>query len=43
MPETLTSRKQILKTLNHEEPIRVPMDLGGMLDSFMVVWGAMSG
>ena len=26
---TLTSRERILKTINHEEPDRVPIDLGG--------------
>jgi hypothetical protein len=37
MPETPTSREWILKTLNHEEPDRVPMDLGGTLDSSIAV------
>ncbi|MFB3902378.1 MAG: uroporphyrinogen decarboxylase family protein [Acidobacteriota bacterium] len=27
--ETMTSRERVLKTLNHEEPDRVPIDLGG--------------
>ena len=27
--ETLTSRERVLKALNHEEPDRVPIDLGG--------------
>ena len=39
MPETLTSRERVLKTLNHEEPDRVPMDLGGTHDSSIVVEG----
>jgi len=39
MPETLTSRERILKALNHEEPDRVPMDLGGTHDSSIVVEG----
>ena len=29
LKETLTSRKRVLKALNHEEPDRVPIDLGG--------------
>ena len=39
MPEILTSRKRILRALNHEEPDRVPMDLGGTHDSSIVVEG----
>ena len=39
MPETLTSRERVLKALNHEEPDRVPMDLGGTHDSSIVVEG----
>ena len=39
MAETLTSRERILKALNHEEPDRVPMDLGGTHDSSIVVEG----
>jgi uroporphyrinogen decarboxylase len=39
MSETLTSRERILKALNHEEPDRVPMDLGGTHDSSIVVEG----
>ena len=35
MPEILTSRERILRALNHEEPDRVPMDLGGTHDSSM--------
>ena len=27
--ETLTSKERVLKALNHEEPDRVPIDLGG--------------
>ncbi len=29
MKETMTSRERVLKALNHEEPDRVPIDLGG--------------
>ena len=29
MSKTLTSRERVLKSLNHEEPDRVPIDLGG--------------
>jgi uroporphyrinogen decarboxylase len=39
MPETLTSRERVLKALNHAEPDRVPMDLGGTHDSSIVVEG----
>jgi uroporphyrinogen-III decarboxylase len=39
MPETLTSRERILRALNHEEPDRVPMDLGSTHDSSIVVEG----
>ncbi|MBI5581334.1 MAG: hypothetical protein HY895_19455 [Deltaproteobacteria bacterium] len=39
MTETLTCRERILKVLNHEEPGRVPMDLGGTHDSSIVVEG----
>jgi hypothetical protein len=39
MPETLTSRERVLRALNHEEPDRVPMDLGGTYDSSIVVEG----
>ncbi|MDO8943643.1 MAG: hypothetical protein Q7U75_10695, partial [Desulfobacterales bacterium] len=39
MSETLTSRERILKALNHEEPDRVPIDLGGTHDSSIVVEG----
>ena len=28
-PQTMTSRERLLKALNHEEPDRVPIDLGG--------------
>ena len=27
--ETMTSRERLIKALNHEEPDRVPIDLGG--------------
>ena len=27
--ETMTSRERLLKSLNHEEPDRIPIDLGG--------------
>ena len=27
--ETMTSRERLLKALNHEQPDRVPIDLGG--------------
>ena len=27
--ETLTSRQRLMKSLNHEEPDRIPIDLGG--------------
>ena len=27
--ETLTSRQRLIKALNHEEPDRIPIDLGG--------------
>src|SRR6056297_2260878 len=27
--ETMTSRERLLKALNHEEPDRIPIDLGG--------------
>lgn len=33
--ETMTSRERILKTLNHQEPDRVPRDLGGTESSGM--------
>ena len=33
--KTMTSRERILKTLNHEEPDRVPRDLGGSESSGM--------
>ena len=34
----MTSRERILKTLNHEEPDRIPLDLGGIESSGMSVY-----
>ena len=31
--ETMSSRERVLKTLNHEEPDRVPLDMGGTIMS----------
>ena len=31
--ESLSSRQRVLKTLNHEEPDRVPLDMGGTIMS----------
>jgi len=35
----LTSRERVLRALNHQEPDRVPLDLGGTHDSSIVVEG----
>jgi uroporphyrinogen decarboxylase len=36
---TMTSRDRVLRALNHQEPDRVPLDLGGTHDSSIVVEG----
>ena len=35
----MTSRDRVLRALNHQEPDRVPLDLGGTHDSSIVVEG----
>lgn len=32
----LTSRERVLKALNHEAPDRVPIDLGGTINSSLI-------
>jgi len=33
----MTSRERVIKTVNHEEPDRVPLDLGGSILTSMHV------